>query len=76
MTITNLAENLENGYSEVPYFTTHIYAGQRERSPDYQNYAPELPTSGAIASVTQPQCNGRMSPWGNRLPDHGNPYDR
>ena len=36
MTITNLVENLENGYSKLPYFTTHIYAGQRERSPDYQ----------------------------------------
>ena len=36
MTITNLAENLENGYFKLPYFSTHIYAGQRERSPDYQ----------------------------------------
>ncbi|CAH2058171.1 unnamed protein product, partial [Iphiclides podalirius] len=25
---------------------------------------------------TQPQCNGRASPWGNRLLDHGIPYAR
>ena len=74
MTITNLAENLENGYSKLPYFTTHIYAGQRERSPDYQNYAPELPTFGAIARVNPTAVQWKGLALGNRLPDHGKPY--
>ena len=31
---------------------------------------------GQSQGSTQPQCNGRASPWGNRLLDHGNPYAR
>jgi len=37
---------------------------------------PSYPHLGQSQGSTQPQCNGRVSPWGNRLQDHGNPYAR
>ncbi|CAB0005531.1 unnamed protein product [Nesidiocoris tenuis] len=36
----------------------------------------DVQTAWTAWGSTQPQCNGRASPWGNRLVDHGVPYSR
>jgi len=41
-----------------------------------KNYAPELPTLGAIAGVNPTAVQWKGLTLGNRLLDHGNPYAR
>ena len=51
--------------------------GERERSPPLTKIThPSHPHLGRSQASAQPECNGRASPWGHRLLDHGSPCAR
>ena len=61
----------------IPSYLTLLDTYMRDSAnavPTTKNYAPELPTFGAIARVNPTAVQWKGLALGNRLPDHGKPY--